>query len=159
MGIRNILRRGLVRFDAQLGIREWLRQDGSEEPEPTVQLSDPFAIAELSHPAPNTVLDIGGSHGQFVKEAVGHFPGARIYSFEPIPECFQELLALRESVPELHPINLALGDGDGEVDLWLSAFRDSSSLHEMLPTHLDAWPHTRIESKISVQVARLDAIA
>jgi len=159
MSIRNRIRRSLVRLDAQLGIREWLRQDGSEEPESTVHLSDPFAIAELSHPAPNTVLDIGGSHGQFVKEAVRHFPGARIYSFEPIPECYRELLALCELVPDLHPINLALGDRDGEVDLWLSAFRDSSSLHEMLPTHVAAWPHTKIESKISVQVARLDAIA
>ena len=57
------------------------------------------------------------------------------------------------------PLNLALGDRDGEAELWLSGFRDSSSLHEMLPAHLAAWPHTEIESKITVQVARLDAVA
>jgi FkbM family methyltransferase len=157
MSIRNRVRLGLVRLDTRLGIREWLRQDKNvgEEHGP----SDPFAVSELRHPRPGTVLDIGGSHGQFVKEAVRFFPGARIYSFEPIPECYGELLALGETVPTLHPINLALGDRDGEVDLWLSAFRDSSSLHEMLPAHVAAWPHTEIESKISVQVARLDAVA
>ena len=159
MSIRNSVRSGLVRLDTRLGIREWLRQDSSESQEPVSRLSDPFAVAELQHQAPNTVLDIGGSHGQFVKEAVRFFPGTNIYSFEPIPECYRELLALRELVPNLHPINLALGDRDGEEDLWLSAFRDSSSLHEMLPAHVTAWPHTEIESKISVQVARLDAIA
>ena len=159
MSIRSCLGRSLRSLDTRFGVREWLRQDNRVGNEPARQPSDPFTVAELQHPAPNTVLDIGGSHGQFVKEAVRFFPGAKIYSFEPIPECYRELLALGELVPTLHPINLALGDRDGEVDLWLSAFRDSSSLHEMLPTHLAAWPHTEIESKISVQIARLDAIA
>ena len=159
MSIRNSVRRGLVSLDSRLGIRQWLRQDVDESEQPVSRLTDPFAIAELPHPAPNTVLDIGGSHGQFVKEALRYFPGARIYSFEPIPECFRELQALCETAANLHPINLALGDRDGEQDLWLSAFRDSSSLHEMLPAHVAAWPHTEIESKITVQIARLDAIA
>ena len=159
MTIRNSVRRGLVQIDKRLGLREWLKQDGIESEPPVSQLADPFAIAELAHPAPNTVLDIGGSHGQFVKEAVRYFPGARIYSFEPIPECYRELQALRETVPNLHPIELALGDRAGQQDLWLSAFRDSSSLHQMLPAHVEAWPHTEIESKITVEIARLDAVA
>lgn len=159
MSFRNSVRRGLVGLDSRFGIREWFRQGASENEGRMNPPSDPFAVAELSHPAPNTVLDIGGSHGQFVKEAVRFFPGAKIYSFEPIPECYRELLALRELVPNLHPIDLALGDRDGEENLWLSAFRDSSSLHEMLPAHVKAWPHTEIESKISVRVTRLDAVA
>jgi FkbM family methyltransferase len=160
MSIRNSLRRSLVGLDSRLGMREWLRQnDNAAEEQARPRPADPFAVAELEHPLPITVLDIGGSHGQFVKEAVRFFPGATIYSFEPIPECHEELLALRELVANLHPINLALGDRDGEQDLWLSAFRDSSSLHEMLPAHVAAWPHTEIEAKITVQIARLDAIA
>ena len=160
MSIRNSVRLGLVRLDARLGIREWLRQEDSAEGERArPQASDPFGVAELQHPRPNTVLDIGGSHGQFVKDAVRVFPGANIYSFEPIPECYRELLDLCKLVPNLHPINLAISDREGEQDLWLSGFRDSSSLHEMLPAHLAAWPHTEIESKISVQVARLDSVA
>ena len=160
MSIRNSVRRGLVGLDSRLGIREWLRQDQGANDAPALpQPSDPFALAELQHPRPNTVLDIGGSHGQFVKEAVRFFPGANIYSFEPIPECYRELLALCELVPALHPTNTALGDRDGEVDLWVSAFRDSSSIQEMMPAHTEAWPHTGIEAKIRVPIARLDSIA
>ena len=159
MTIRNRVRRGLIRLDKALGVREWLRQDNASTEEHVPQPTDPFAVSQLPHPRPKTVLDIGGSHGQFAREALRAFPGINIYSFEPIPECYQELLALSESAPTVHPLNLALGDRDGEEDLWLSAFRDSSSLHEMLPAHVAAWPHTAIEKKITVKVARLDAVA
>ncbi len=120
---------------------------------------DLFGISELHHPRPNTVLDIGGSHGQFAREALRAFPGVTIYSFEPIPECFAELRALAQENPSLHPINIALSDHPGTSELWLSAYRDSSSLNEMLPAHLAAWPHTKIEGKITVQTARLDDVA
>jgi FkbM family methyltransferase len=161
MSIRNRVRRGLVRLDKGLGLREWFRQNNGagEEEQEAPQPSDPFAVSELPHPCPHTVLDIGASHGQFAHEALRAFPGVKIYSFEPIPECYQELLALSDTAPTVHPLNLALGDRDGEQDLWLSGFRDSSSLHEMLPAHLAAWPHTAIEKKITVKVARLDAVA
>jgi len=144
-----------------LGIREWLRAIDSEstvQPIGSRQI-DPFGHPDLHHPAPNTVLDIGGSHGQFAKEAFRAFPGVRVYSFEPIPECYEELLTLKEKYPRLHPLQLALSDHSGKNDLWLSHFRDSSSLHEMLPAHTEAWPHTQIESKISVEVTRLDDVA
>ena len=160
MSIRNRVRRGLVRLDTGLGIRQWLRrEDGASEKQASAQPSDPFAASDFAHPRPNTVLDIGASHGQFAHEALRAFPGVNIYSFEPIPECYQELLALSDSAPTVHPLNLALSDRDGEQDLWLSGFRDSSSLHEMLPAHVAAWPHTAIEKKIIVKVARLDAVA
>ena len=72
MSIRNRVRLGLVRLDTRLGIREWLRQDKNvgEEHGP----SDPFAVSELRHPRPGTVLDIGGSHGQFAREALAPSP-------------------------------------------------------------------------------------
>lgn len=160
MSFRNRVRRSLVRLDKGLGLREWLRQDnGAGEGHVAPQPSDPFAVSELPHPRPNTVLDIGASHGQFAGEALRAFPGVKIYSFEPIPECYQELLALSESEPTIHPLNLALSDHDGEQDLWLSSFRDSSSLQQMLPAHIQAWPHTAIEKKITVKLAQLDGVA
>jgi FkbM family methyltransferase len=157
MSIRNRVRLGLVRLDTRLGIREWLRQDKNvgEEHGP----SDPFAVSELRHPRPNTVLDIGGSHGQFAREALRAFPGVTIHSFEPIPECFEELRRLAAEHPTLRPIQLALSNHAGMSEFWLSSFRDSSSLNEMLPAHLEAWPHTKIETGITVETARLDDVA
>lgn len=158
MGIRKGVRRGLASVDARLGIRKWLREgDHDNEQAAQPKLADPFAASELPHPRPKTILDIGASHGQFAGDALRAFPGVRIYSFEPIPECFEELVTLSKSSPTLHPINLAISDHEGEQDLWVSSFRDSSSLQEMLPAHLEAWPHTAIEKKITVKLARLDA--
>lgn len=162
MTMRYYIRRTLVAVDQRVGMREWLRQSGHQETDKQAArlgFLDPFGSPDLGHSRPCTVLDIGGSHGQFAKEAIRAFPGVQIYSFEPIPECYEELLTLREHIPTLHPIRLALSDCEGEKDFWLSGFRDSSSLQEMLPAHMEAWPHTQIESKISVELARLDDIA
>ena len=159
MSIRSLVRRGMVSIDSRLRLREWLRQGNDGLLKPALPQTDPFGVAKIEHPRPNTVLDIGGSHGQFAADVFRAFPGVNVYSFEPIPECYQELQLMREHEPTLHPIQLALSDHDGEVDFWLSRFRDSSSIQEMMPTHTDAWPHTTIEGKIRVPVARLDSIA
>ena len=108
---------------------------------------------------PKTVLDIGGSHGQFAQEIFRTFAEAVIYSFEPIPECFEELQALSELHPTLRPIQLALSDREGEAKFQISKFRDSSSLQEMLPAHTEAWPNTETETTTTVRISRLDEVA
>jgi FkbM family methyltransferase len=159
LNIRKNIKSALVSIDRQLGVREWLRQEDLSGRVDYQIHRDPFGSGEINHPQPRTVLDIGGSHGQFAKEVYRAFPQTIIYSFEPIPECYEELESLRNVIPNLHPVKIALSDRSGERDLWLSRFRDSSSLHEMLPAHLEAWPHTEIESKIKVSLARLDDLA
>jgi FkbM family methyltransferase len=162
MSIRKQIRYALSGIDRRLALRQWLWRDDQEGMKNWFSLpsSDPFASSpELQHPPPNTVIDIGGSHGQFAKEILRVFPGAMIYSFEPIPECFAEISQLAAGHNNLHSIQLALSDHEGERDLYVSHFRDSSSLQEMLPTHTEAWPHTEIEKRITVQVAQLDEVA
>lgn len=160
MALSSQVRRALLSVDKHLGIREWLRQnDGTQADRQRLEPNDPFGSPELPRVRPRTVLDIGGSHGQFAREAFRYFPEAPIYSFEPIPECYEELRALREQIPNLQPMNVALSDHDGEQELWLSGFRDSSSLQVMLPAHVEAWPNTAIEGRITVRVARLDIVA
>lgn len=145
-------------MDARLGIRKWLREDDqNNQQDAPPKRADPYAASELSHRRPRTILDIGASHGQFAGDALRAFPGVTIYSFEPIPECFEELVTMSKAAPTVHPIKLAISDHDGEQDLWVSSFRDSSSLQEMLPAHVEAWPHTAIEKKITVQLKPLDA--
>lgn len=161
MSIRKQIRSTLASVDRRLGLREWLRQDDANGKQPARQgvSTDPFTSAGLPHPRPQTVLDIGGSHGQFALEALRAFPGVNVYSFEPLPECYDELLALAGSHPTIHPLKLALSDFEGQREFHVSSFRDSSSLQEMLPAHLEAWPHTGTETTIMVEVARLDSVA
>jgi hypothetical protein len=39
----------------------------------------------------DTVLDIGANTGQFTKTILALLPNANIYSFEPLPDCFEQL--------------------------------------------------------------------
>lgn len=160
MSLRGNIRSTLVAVDRRLGVRDWLRQ-GAEEPALLKNtLCDPFtSSADFQHPRPRTVLDIGGSHGQFAREVFRTFSDAVIYSFEPIPECYEELRTLSAEHPTLHPIQLALSDREGESKFQISKFRDSSSLQEMLPAHTEAWPHTETETTTTVRTSRLDEVA
>ncbi len=117
---------------------------------------DPYGSGQVRHPAPSTVIDIGGSHGQFAREILHRYPGAVVYSFEPLPECFAELERLAVNQPRLRPFNLALSDAPGEADFNVSAFNDSSSFQPMRREHLEAWPNTAYARTISVRKARLD---
>jgi FkbM family methyltransferase len=159
VGIRSHIRSGILSVDRQLGLRAWLR--GSDVPNGDAPRPvDPFtSTSELRHPRPNTVIDIGGNAGQFAEEIFRVFPGATVYSFEPLPDCYERLVALSAREPSLHTFQLALSDRAGEAEFFVSRFRDSSSIQEMLPSHLDAWPHTDIETRITVPVEPLDVVA
>ncbi|HEV2765500.1 MAG TPA: FkbM family methyltransferase [Pyrinomonadaceae bacterium] len=163
MTIRRHIRTTLAAVDRRLGLREWLARDGGANgaTRPRALTSDPYTSAPelLAHPRPNTVIDIGGNVGQFAEEIFRAHPGVRLYSFEPIPECYEQLVLMREREPSLVPVQLALSDRDGEAEFHLSRYRGSSSIQEMRPEHVEAWPFTEIESKITVRVARLDAVA
>jgi FkbM family methyltransferase len=119
---------------------------------------DPYGSGMVRHPAPQTVIDIGGSHGQFAGEILHRYPGAVIYSFEPLPECFAELEQLAVNHPRLRPFNLALSDAPGQADFNVSAFNDSSSFQPMRDEHLEAWPNTAYARTIRVRKARLDDV-
>ncbi|MDT7542560.1 MAG: hypothetical protein QOE33_2464 [Acidobacteriota bacterium] len=163
LDVRRHIRATLNGMDRRLGLRQWLWRDADAGAELRFMQSDardPFtSLPALEHPRPNTVLDIGGNHGQFAKEMFRVFPGATVYSFEPLPECYAELRALAALHPELHPIHVAISDETGERDFWVSRFRDSSSMQEMLPSHVEAWPNTEVEAKITVRAETLDAVA
>lgn len=119
---------------------------------------DPYSSQANSLPVPRTVIDVGGSHGQFAREILWHFPGAEIYSFEPIPECFSQLQQLARENPKLRVFQLALSDQSGVQSFNISGFNDSSSFQPMRPAHLEAWPHTAYEQTIEVKKATLDEI-
>ncbi|HWW75627.1 MAG TPA: FkbM family methyltransferase, partial [Pyrinomonadaceae bacterium] len=153
MGLRRHVRAALLGVDRRLGLREWLARDGAA--------ADYYTSAPelLPHPRPNTVIDVGGNTGQFAGRILRAHPGVRVYSFEPVPECYERLLLLREREPSLRPFRLALSDREGEAEFHVSRYSASSSLQAMLPAHVEAWPFTEIGSKIKVRVARLDTVA
>ena len=106
-----------------------------------------------------TVLDIGANVGQFATTINAILPQARIYAFEPLPECHAQLRARMRDVPNFSAINLGLGDQSGEITFERNAFTPSSSFLKMNSVHKTAFPYTSDTHSVRVSVECLDTIA
>lgn len=106
-----------------------------------------------------TVLDIGSNTGQFVSFIREVLPDATIYSFEPLIDCYEELMAQFGNLPKFQAFNLALGNETGQVEIHRSDFSPSSSLLPMAELHKSAFPYTEKEAIQSVNIVKLDEIA
>ena len=62
-----------------------------------------------------TVIDVGANIGQFANDARKLYPDAAIYSFEPLPGPYSELLVNTRSFTKFNSYNLALGDRRAQI--------------------------------------------
>ena len=67
-----------------------------------------------------TIVEGGAFHGHDTVQIARAFPNSKIYSFEPIPELFAHVVETTQGYPNIHPINLALGEKDGTATFWPS---------------------------------------
>lgn len=104
------------------------------------------------------VLDVGANSGQFAINLLHNgFPGT-IVSFEPLEDCFQNLLNASSRFPNWHCINLALGAEDGEAVINVSANRFSSSILKAESWSIEAHAPIATVAQQPVKVRRLDSI-
>jgi FkbM family methyltransferase len=108
-----------------------------------------------------SILDVGANVGQFALLAREVFPAARIFSFEPLPECFA---SLESCLPPqgFQAFNFALGDSDTELDFHRARHSPSSSFLKMNDFHREAFPESREgqeSTSVKVKVRKLDDIA
>ena len=108
-----------------------------------------------------TILDVGANVGQFAALAHEVFPAARIFSFEPLPDCFEQL---KMRLPKnSQAFNVALGDHSGESDFYRAGgCTPASSFLRMSQLHVEAFPETGDGQEtlpVKVAVRRLDEIA
>jgi len=106
-----------------------------------------------------TVIDVGAHHGESASQFHQLFPCARIYSFEPLRDCFMKLNANMRRVPSFKSFNLALGDAEGKAEIHRSEFSASSSLLKMAGLHKDAFPYSSGEVLETIEVNTLDNMA
>lgn len=102
-----------------------------------------------------TVVDIGANRGQFALAARA-ITGAKIISFEPLPEVaniFRTIFADDSSVI-LHVA--AIGDKSEKTTIHLSARDDSSSLLEIGEAQASHFPGTHEVGTLDVEVGTLD---
>jgi FkbM family methyltransferase len=106
-----------------------------------------------------TVFDVGANTGQFVNMINKILPGIKIYSFEPIKECFEILKQLENNNNNLKAFNFALGSKSGEQTIFKNEFLPSSSLLSMAEVHKNIFPYTRESEPETIFIKTLDSIS
>jgi FkbM family methyltransferase len=105
-----------------------------------------------------TVFDIGANVGQFASQIHRVLPDAMLYSFEPLEDCYNELLKKMGHLPRFRAFNFALGDRNGQVQIYRNDYTPSSSLLPMEELHKRAFPYTEHATVKKIEVKRLDDI-
>jgi FkbM family methyltransferase len=103
-----------------------------------------------------TILDIGANSGYFALAINAILPNAKIYSFEPLPECFEDLQSQTKNILNIQAFNIALGNHSGSLAFRRNAHNLSSSFLEMTSLHKTAFPETVDSEVTEVMIERLD---
>ncbi len=104
------------------------------------------------------VLDVGAADGGYARSLREAGYTGPIHCFEPLPISRRglEAWARKDAGVTIHAF--ALGEVDGLAPLQIAGNRDSSSLREMLPAHMEAAPYANPVGYETVTVRRLDEI-
>ncbi len=134
--LRTLVQRGMPRDCYDALSRRWLRDMGFR-----------------------TVLDVGANIGQFAAGAQAILPNAAIYSFEPLPDCYQELMKTMAGNENFRAFNIGLGAARKELQFNRSSFAPSSSFRKMAALHKENYPWTAGNEPVTVKVETLDGVA
>ena len=108
----------------------------------------------------NLIFDIGANAGQFgvLLREIG-FDG-KIISFEPLSDAREILLNISKNDPLWQiALQTAIGEENGEIEIQIAENSYSSSVLDMLDTHVRAAPDSKYIGKEKVALRTLDSIA
>lgn len=106
----------------------------------------------------NTVIDVGANTGQFAKQIADILPQAAILSFEPLDDCYQQLLEAMKEHPRFRAFNCALGEREESLVMHHNEFSAFSSILSMTDLHRSAFPKTSNAADETVNVRPLDSV-
>lgn len=103
-----------------------------------------------------TVLDVGAHRGEFSSAIRALLPRARIYAFEPLPDCCAVLSNKMRNGGGFQAFPVAIGKTHGQITLWRSRYAKSSSVLPMAALHKDSFPWSAENTPLSVEQRALD---
>ena len=107
----------------------------------------------------DTVIDVGANAGQYamqLKNDLGY--AKRIVSFEPLGSAFRLLSDNASDDPNWEVFNFALGDTEETAQINVSGNSGSSSILDMLPSHIQAAPQSGYIDTEAIEIKTLDSI-
>ena len=108
----------------------------------------------------NLIFDVGANAGQFgvLLREIG-FDG-KIVSFEPLSDARESLQNISRNDPMWQiALQTAIGEENGEIEIQIAGNSQSSSVLDMLDTHVRAAPDSKYIGKEKVALRTLDSIA
>jgi FkbM family methyltransferase len=103
-----------------------------------------------------TVLDVGAHKGEFSSAIRALLPRARIYAFEPLPDCCAALSGKMSNGGRFQAFPVAIGKTHEQITLWRSRYAKSSSVLPMAALHKDFFPWSAENTPLSVEQRALD---
>lgn len=107
----------------------------------------------------HAVIDVGANEGQFSRTMRALLPEAKIYAFEPIPECFKRTRQRFIADSNFKILNLALAERKGLAKFTVaSGDTGASSLLPVGEAQEHYFPHTLQSREIETAIDTLDNV-
>lgn len=104
------------------------------------------------------ILDVGANSGQYAQENFKLGFNGKIISFEPLRKVYLELEKKTKKNSNWYSYNFALGDVNEEVEINVSENTFSSSILDILPSHVTSAPDSKFVNKERITVKKLDQV-
>ncbi len=105
-----------------------------------------------------TVLDIGANVGKFTTMISEILTNVNIYAFEPLADCYKELIENTKHLDNINYFNFALGEKESESIIYHNEFTPSSSILEMNDMHKSIFPKTIHSFSENIHIKDLDSL-
>jgi len=105
-----------------------------------------------------TVLDVGANVGKFTKMISKILSNVNIHSFEPLADCYKELIENTKHLDNINYFNFALGEKESESIIYHNEFTPSSSILKMKDLHKKIFPETTHSFNEIIQIRDLDGV-
>jgi FkbM family methyltransferase len=105
-----------------------------------------------------SIVHVGANDGIFTLSLNEAFPGLSFYLIEPVPSTFQKLLANVAAKPNMKCLNVAAGDKEEILEMFVDDFSPASSLLPYEGKAIQEFPFLGKGHAIKVQVMLLDQI-
>jgi FkbM family methyltransferase len=125
---------------------------------PAIATAEDIQFKWISNYGFKSVIDIGANVGQFAMKIRKLLPDADVYSFEPLPIVFDELVSNFKDDSRFKAYNFALGALSEEKTIYLNKYSPSSSLLKMEEEHKIHFEYAREESPIDIEIRVLDEV-
>ena len=142
-------------------VKKFLRRAGFELHRFSVEQSENGRLIRmLKYHNVNLIFDVGANTGQFGVLLRNFGFDEEIVSFEPLSDARTRLLKNSKNDPfwKVAP-QAAIGEQNGEIEIQIAGNSQSSSVLNMLDTHINAAPDSRYVDKEKVVLRKLDSIA